>query len=152
MVWSAVTDFASEAAGAVGDFFTGGGGQAASNAGEAMAQAQLGNAGSSGGALGFAGDLFSGAARYAGSAFNWMGDNPEAANALGGIAVGAGQGYIESRNARKDRELERELQRERLEAEKIAPGSMGDNYGSYGAGVTRGLISDGMLARDEENA
>lgn len=97
-------------------------------------------------------DFAKSALDFPSNAFGWLGDNPEVANTLGGIAVGAGQGYIESRNARKDRELQRELQRARLEAEKIAPGTIGGSYGNYGSGVTRGLISDGMLARDEENA
>jgi len=45
--------------------------------------------------------------------------------------------------------MQRELQRERLEAQKIAPGDVG-GYGSYRNNVTQGLISNGMLANDQE--
>lgn len=143
MVWGAVTDFASDAVGAVGDFF-GGGGQAVSNAGEAMAQSQLGNNGGSG--------FFSTAADFAGNAFGWINDNPDAANLLGGVAMGVGQYYNaeqdreqQVRENRKDRQLRRDLAAQEIEAAQITPGNMG-NTGSYVDNVTQGLISNGMLA------
>ena len=103
------------------------------------------------------GNFFSAAAGFAGEAFNWLNDSPAAANLLGGVASGVGQAYIAAedreqaaRDARLDRELQRELQEERLRAQQIAPGDGPANYGSYGAGVTRGLLSDGLLARADE--
>lgn len=154
MAWDAITDWASGAADTVGNFFTGGGGQAAANAGEAMAQSQLGGGG---GALGVAGDLFSGAASFAGNAFDWMGKYPEAANLLGGVAMGVGQYYSaeqdreqRARDNRLDRELQRELADERIAAQQIVPGEFGSGYGSYRGSVTQGLISNGMLASDRE--
>lgn len=140
MVWDAIKSGAE----AVGDFVTGGGGDAvstASNAGEAMAQAQIG------GSSNWAADAFSSAANFAGDAFNWIGDNHEAANVIGGVAMGVGSAY----SASKDRQMQRDLQRERLEAEKIAPGEVGSGYGSYRNNVTQGLISNGMLANDRGN-
>lgn len=108
-------------------------------------------------ALDVGGKVFSGAASFAGDAFNWLNDNPAAANLVGGVASGVGQAYIAAedreqaaRDARLDRELQRELQAERLRAQQIAPGDGPANYGSYGAGVTRGLLSDGLLARADE--
>lgn len=95
-------------------------------------------------------DLFSTASGYAGKAFDWVKDHPEAAQVLGGVAVGAGQGYIESRNARKERELQRELLDREIESRRIAPGEMGSGYGSYRESVTQGLISNGMLASADE--
>jgi len=110
-------------------------------------------------ALDVGGDLFSSAADVAGSAFGWLSseENAAAANLLGGVAMGVGQSYTASqdreqraRDNRLDRQMQRDLQAERLEAQQIVPGEGPSNYGSYGAGVTRGLLSDGMLARDEE--
>ena len=104
------------------------------------------------------GDIFQTAANFAGGAFDWINDNSEAANLLGGVAMGIGQYYSaeqdreqRARDNRLDRELQRELQEERLAAQQIVPGEGPSDYGSYGAGVTQGLLSDGLLARDEES-
>jgi len=103
------------------------------------------------------GGFFSTAANFAGTAFDWIGDHPEASNLLGGVAMGVGQAYTagkdreqRARDNRLDRQMQRDLQAERLEAQKIVPGEGPSNYGSYGAAITRGLLSDGMLAADEE--
>jgi hypothetical protein len=117
------------------------------------------NSGGGGGALDFVGDMFGGAAKFAGGAFDWMGDNPEAANLLGGVALGVGQYYNAEkdreqavRENRKDRELQRELAAQRIEAQQIAPGEGPSNYGSYSSSVTQGLLSDGLLARADEES
>lgn len=107
------------------------------------------------------GGFFSEAANFAGKAFSWLGDpeNATATNLLGGVAMGVGQAYTagkdreqRARDNRLDREMQRDLQAERLEAQQIVPGEGPSNYGSYGAGITRGLLSDGMLASDQDNA
>jgi len=106
---------------------------------------------------GDSGNFFSTAADFAGNAFSWIGDNPEAANVLGGLAVGAGAAYTAGqdreqrvRDNRLDREAQANLQQQRIDAQRIAPGSGPSNYGSYQGAVTRGLISNGMLVGDEE--
>ena len=147
MAWyDAVVDPVVDVGSSVVDFVTGGGGETASNAGETMAQAQLGNGGG--------GNFFSSAASFAGDAFSWISD-PEhagAANLLGGIAAGVGQ-YYEAERAReqtvrenrKDRELERELANQEIQSRQIVPGTV-NNYGSYRDHITNGLISNGLIA------
>jgi hypothetical protein len=134
--FSSIGDFASEAIGSVGDF--------ASNADYSFNAADTGN-------------FFSTAADYAGNAFSWIGDYPEVANVLGGVAVGAGAAYSagqdreqRARDNRLNREMEANLQQQRIDSQKIVPGSGANNYGSYQGAVTRGLISNGMIAGDEE--
>ena len=138
-----LVDVGSSAVSGVGDFFFGSGGEG------------IGPPGSDVGGGGF----FSTAANFAGTAFDWIGDNPEASNLLGGVAMGVGQAYTagkdreqRARDNRLDRQMQRDLQAERLEAQQIVPGEGPSNYGSYGAGITRGLLSDGMLASDQDNA
>jgi len=135
-----LVDIGSSAVSGVGDFFFG------------SSDPGIGPPGSDVG-----GGFFSDAANFAGKAFNWVGDNPEASNLLGGVAMGVGQAYTagqdreqRARDNRLDRQMQRDLQAERLQAQQIVPGEGPSNYGSYGAGITRGLLSDGMLARDEE--
>jgi len=139
MVWEAVTDFADDAVKAVGGFFSSGGGEAAVNASTYGVPEAI-QAGSS------SGNLFASAANFAGSAFDWIEDYPNSANLLGGVAMGVGSAY----SAAKDREMQRELQRERLAAEQVVPGEMPGGYGDYREGVTRGLISDGLIASASE--
>jgi len=146
-----LVDVGSSAVSGVGDFFfgSGGGGKAL----DGSFATSTGVSSSSGGGF------FSSAANFAGTAFDWIGDNPEASNLLGGVAMGVGQAYTagkdreqRARDNRLDREMQRDLQAERLEAQQIVPGEGPSNYGSYGAGITRGLLSDGMLASDQDNA
>jgi len=146
-----LVDIGSSGVSSVGNFLfgSGGGGKAL----DGSFATSTGVSSSSGGGF------FSSAANFAGTAFDWIGDNPEASNLLGGVALGVGQAYTagkdreqRARDNRLDREMQRDLQAERLEAQQIAPGEGPSNYGSYGAGITRGLLSDGMLASDQDNA
>ena len=91
---------------------------------------------------------FTEASKYAGNAFDWMEKYPESANVIGGVAMGVGQAYTAS----KQREAEREMQRERLEAQKIAPSGASGGYGGYRDSISDGLISNGLIAsqRDTE--
>lgn len=150
-----VLEYGGAAVDAVGDFVTGGGGETAANAGEAMANAQLdSNSGFN------IVDGFKTAAGYFGDGFDWLTDpdNAAAANLLGGAAMGAAE-YYEAERARKqvvrenrkDRELERELANQKIQSQQIVPGSI-NNYGGYRDNITNGLISNGMIAsrRGEE--
>jgi len=155
MVWSTLADIGSTVADVgsdvvqgIGNVFSGGGAEAAQTlAGGPGAGSALNayNAAQTGGSLAAAGNLFSSAANVAGNAFRWVGDNPDAANLIGGVAMGIGA----QRSAQKDRDLQRELQRERLEAQKIVPGEL-SNYGSYNDSLTQGILSRGMIANDQE--
>ena len=156
MAWyDAIVDPVVDVGSAAVDFVTGGGGETAANAGEAMAQAQLGNGGGGFNVV----DGFMIAADYAGKGFSWLSDpdNAAAANALGGIATGVGQYYLAEkereqtvRENRKDRQLKRDLANQKIDAAQIAPGNIND-YGSYRDNVTNGLISNGMLAGKQKN-
>jgi len=141
-------DFGGDIVDGATSFFSGGGGSAAANAGEAMAQSQLGNSG---------GGFFSTAADFAGNAFGWINESPGAANLLGGVAMGVGQYYNAEqdreqrvRENRKDRQLRRDLANQEIQAAQITPGNMG-NTGGYVDNVTQGLISNGMLASKQQN-
>ena len=144
-----LVDIGSSGVSSVGNFLFGSGG-----GGKALD----GSFATSTGVASSSGDgFFSSAAKFAGDAFGWIGDKPEASNLLGGIAMGVGQAYTAGKNReqrardnRLDRQMRRDLQAERLQAQQIVPGEGPSNYGSYGAGITRGLLSDGMLARDED--
>ncbi|MEX0385877.1 hypothetical protein [Spiribacter onubensis] len=100
-----------------------------------------------------AASLFQKASGYATGAFGWLGDpqNAQAANILGGIALGAGQYYSAEKDreaaaeqGRLDRELRRELLATELESQKIAPGER--QVGGYVDNISNGLISNGILA------
>lgn len=81
---------------------------------------------------------------FATDAFNWIGDHPEAANLLGGIAAGVGSAYLQSEQAEDQRVFEREMYERRRQDRFAKPGEIGD-YGSYRNTITRGLLSDGMI-------
>ena len=93
----------------------------------------------------FISQMFSTAGDYAGNAFQWLEDHPESANLIGGVAMGVGQAYT----AAQDRKAQRQMQRERLDAQKIAPGDMPGGYGGYRDNISEGLISNGLIARQQ---
>jgi hypothetical protein len=149
-----LVDVGSSAVSGVGDFFFGSGGGGKALDGSFATSTSVPEISRSGG-------FFSEAANFAGEAFSWLGDpeNATATNLLGGVALGVGQAYTagkdreqRARDNRLDRQMQRDLQAERLQAQQIAPGEGPSNYGSYGAGITRGLLSNGMLASDEESS
>lgn len=88
---------------------------------------------------------FKTASGYATGAFDWMNRNPAAANVLGGVAVGMGQAYLANQRAADDREFQREMYERSREDSMITPADV-SNYGSYAEGLSRGLISDGMIS------
>ncbi|WP_043530481.1 hypothetical protein [Litchfieldella xinjiangensis] len=81
---------------------------------------------------------------FATDAFNWIGENPEAANMLGGIAVGAGQAYLQNEQAKGDRAFQREMYDRQRRDRQVKPGEI-SNYGSHNATMTKGLLSHGMI-------
>lgn len=85
---------------------------------------------------------------YATDAFNWIGENPEAANLIGGIAAGVGQAYLQKEQARDQRAFEREMYERKREDRFAKPGEIGD-YGSYRNTLTKGLISNGMISEGQ---
>lgn len=90
------------------------------------------------------------ASSYATEAFSWMGDNPEATNLLGGIAVGAAQGYMMSKEGDKQRAFDKEMYERRRRDQMINPGELG-NYGSHLNTIAgKGLLTSGMIAGQEQ--
>ena len=83
------------------------------------------------GALGSIGGGISKAAGMAGKALS----NPGVANIAGGVVSGIGDNMA----AEKQMDYERRLQQERMDSEKIRPGSRSGSYRNY-----RGLISEKM--------
>ena len=82
---------------------------------------------------------------YATDAFNWIGENPEAANMIGGIAAGVGQAYLQNEQARDQRAFEREMY-DRRRADRMArPGEV-NNYESYKNSLTKGLLTNGIVS------
>lgn len=94
-------------------------------------------------------NLWSGVSDFATNAFDWIGNNPEAANIIGGVAMGAAQGYMQQRQAKEQRVFDREMYersvRDRRKDREITPGEI-NNYGSHLNTMTQGLLSHGMIA------
>lgn len=92
-----------------------------------------------------AGNIWDGVSDFATDAFTWIGDNPEAANLIGGVALGAAQGYMADRQARDQRAFEREMYDRRREDRMVKPGEV-NNYGSHLNTIAgKGLLSSGMI-------
>lgn len=87
--------------------------------------------------------LWDGVSNFATNAFSWIGENPEAANLIGGVATGIGQAYLQNKRDEKQQEFEREMFDREREARYVQPGEIGD-YGSH-LSLTNGLISNGMI-------
>ncbi|MCL7941226.1 hypothetical protein M8009_13110 [Halomonas sp. ATCH28] len=87
--------------------------------------------------------------KYATKAFDWMGENPEATNLIGGVALGAAQGYMADKQAKDQRAFEREMYDKKREDRYAKPGEIG-NYGSHRNAIAgKGLISGGMITGEE---
>lgn len=96
------------------------------------------------------------ASKFATDAFDWMEKNPEATNALGGVASGLGSAYMANKEieaqkeeARKNRAFEREMYDKRKEDRQVKPGSI-QGYGSHVNNISKGLITNGMISDDEK--
>jgi hypothetical protein len=86
---------------------------------------------------------------YATDAFSWIGDNPEAANMIGGVAMGAAQGYMQNKQADDRRAFECEMYDKKREDAFSKPGEIG-NYGSHRNTIAgKGLISGGMITGED---
>ncbi len=86
---------------------------------------------------------------YATEAFTWIGDNPEAANLIGGVAAGAAQGYMADQQAKDQRAFEREMYERKREDRFSKPGQI-NGYDSHRNTISgKGLISNGMITGEE---
>lgn len=96
------------------------------------------------------GDWWNGVTDFATNAFDWVGENPEAANLIGGVAMGAAQGYMQNKQADDQRAFEREMWDKKREARYAKPGDVNgyDSHRNMIAG--KGLISNGMIAGEEK--
>jgi len=89
--------------------------------------------------------LWDGVTNFATNAFSWIGDNPEAANLIGGVALGAAQGYMLDSQAKDQRAFEREMYDKRRDDRMAKPGEIGQYDSHLKTIAGRGLISNGML-------
>lgn len=90
-------------------------------------------------------NLWDGVTDFATGAFDWIGKNPEAANLIGGVALGAAQGYMQNEQAKDQRAFEREMYNKRREDRFSKPGEI-QGYGSHRNTISgKGLISNGMI-------
>lgn len=76
------------------------------------------------------GGWWNGVTDFATDAFNWIGDNPEAANMIGGVAAGAATGYMQNQQAKEQRVFEEEMYDRRRRDRQIEPGDI-NNYGTH---------------------
>lgn len=87
---------------------------------------------------------------YANTAFNWMNDYPEATNLLAGVAGGVGQYLTSQQQLEQQQKFAEEQWRREREARRINPGEI-KGYGSHVATAKGGLLTNGMIAPDEES-
>ena len=88
-------------------------------------------------------DWWSGVSDYATDAFNWIGENPEAANMIGGVVMGGAQAYLAGEQAKDQRAFQREMYDRKQEDRYAKPGEI-NGYDSHT--LTKGLLSNGMIA------
>ncbi|MGQ7248299.1 hypothetical protein ACUN9Y_13310 [Halomonas sp. V046] len=95
---------------------------------------------------------FKTASKYATPAFDWLGDNPEAANLIGGIATGVGQAYLAGEQADRERERQRdewafkqEMYNREREDRFARPGEV-TGYDTHVNSLTDGLITRGQVS------
>jgi hypothetical protein len=99
--------------------------------------------------VGSSSGLWDGVTNFATGAFDWMGDNPEATNILGGIAMGAASGYMQNEQAEDQRAFKREMYDKKREDRFSKPGEI-NGYDSYlnNTIAGNGLITNGMIAEN----
>ncbi|WP_163650698.1 hypothetical protein [Modicisalibacter sp. 'Wilcox'] len=88
---------------------------------------------------------YSPAVNFSTSAFNWINDNPEAANILGGVAAGVGAAYFQNQQAADDRAFKERMYERRRRDQMVNPGTI-ENYGSHIGIVKKGLLTNGQIA------
>ncbi|MBH8578798.1 hypothetical protein [Bisbaumannia pacifica] len=97
------------------------------------------------------GGLWDGVTNFATDAFNWIGDNPEAANLIGGVAMGVGQAYLQGEQAKSQQAFEREMYDRRRRDEMATPGQI-NGYSSHLNRIAgKGLLTSGMITGDQED-
>lgn len=91
-----------------------------------------------------------GVTNFATEAFDWIGQNPEAANLIGGVAAGAAQGYMANEQAKDQRAFEKEMYERRRRDQMAKPGEIGQ-YGSHLNTIAgKGLLTNGMITNEQE--
>ncbi|QJQ93907.1 MULTISPECIES: hypothetical protein [Halomonadaceae] len=81
---------------------------------------------------------------YATNAFEWLDDNPTAANVIGGVASGAGTYYAQKQQQNKQMDFQREMYGRQRKDQMANPGEIGD-YSSHASSLSKGLLSHGMV-------
>ncbi|GAA0586764.1 hypothetical protein ACFQH5_20185 [Halomonas salifodinae] len=99
-------------------------------------------------ASGSGGGWFQDIGKYATKAFDWLEQNPNTANVLGGVAAGIGTAYLQSKAREDEQDFEREMYGRRRRDEMINPGEI-DSYGTHINSLSRGLLSHGMITGRE---
>ncbi|GEK48428.1 hypothetical protein HPA02_27110 [Bisbaumannia pacifica] len=95
--------------------------------------------------------FWDGVTNFATEAFNWIGDNPEAANLIGGVAMGVGQAYLQGEQAKSQQAFEREMYDRRRRDEMATPGQI-NGYSSHLNRIAgKGLLTSGMITGDQED-
>ncbi|MHB0775432.1 hypothetical protein [Halomonas sp. WWR20] len=92
-----------------------------------------------------AGGLFESAASYATDAFDWLNENPAAANVIGGLATGVASYYATQNEQNSRFDFERDLYEQKRRDQMINPGTI-ENYGTHVGTAKKGLLSNGMIA------
>lgn len=93
--------------------------------------------------------LWNGVTNFATEAFDWIGKNPEASNIIGGVALGAAQGYMQAGQAKDQRAFEREMYDRQREDRMAKPGEV-QNYDSHLNNISgRGLLTSGTITGEE---
>ena len=90
--------------------------------------------------------IWNGVSNFATNAFSWIGDNPEAANLIGGVALGAAQGYMADKTARDERVFKEKQWDKEREARYAKPGEIQDYDSHVNQIADGGLIANGMIS------
>lgn len=92
-----------------------------------------------------------GVTNFATDAFDWIGDNPEAANLIGGVAAGVGSAYLQGEQAKDRRAFEERMYERRRRDQMVNPGQVGQ-YGSHLSTIAgKGLLTSGVITGDQED-
>ena len=93
-------------------------------------------------------ELFDSIVSAGSAAFDYIGENEWAANALGGAAGAAGAYMMQEDEQAHERDLLREKRSYDVNISNVAPGEM--DMSNYGAGLTKnGMLTNGLLTKNK---
>ncbi|WP_277810695.1 hypothetical protein [Chromohalobacter canadensis] len=92
--------------------------------------------------------LFDSVATYTTNAFDWLDNNPTAANVIGGLASGAASYYADQQAQEARFDFERDMYERQREDQMVNPGTI-EGYGSHVGQAKKGLLTNGMIAGGE---